>query len=217
VRILIAEDDPVASKVLRLTLEQVGHEVTVVADGAAAWQEIQARPVSVVVSDWMMPELDGLQLCSRIRELADRDYTYFILLTANHPGRENLTKAMDAGIDDFLQKPLDREAIWMRLRVAERILAFTRQIRQLGELLPICAYCKKIRDDGTYWKQFESYIQEHTGSNFSHGVCPECFEEQLKELDERKCARPALTVTPGSQRVYGYVSRPAVGVLPPIP
>jgi CheY-like chemotaxis protein len=193
-KILIAEDDPVASKVLRLTLEHGGHEVSVVANGAAAWDRLLSHPVSVVVSDWMMPELDGLQLCRRIRELMDRDYTYFILLTANHAGRENLSMAMDAGIDDFLQKPLDREAIWMRLRVAERILAFNRQVRQLGELLPICAYCKKIRDDGTYWKQFEAYIQEHTGSNFSHGVCPECFEQQLQELDLRKEPRPALTV-----------------------
>jgi CheY-like chemotaxis protein len=198
-KILIAEDDPVASKVLRLTLEQVGHEVIVVADGAAAWEVVLKQQVSVVVSDWMMPELDGLQLCRRIRELMERDYTYFILLTANHAGRENLALAMDAGIDDFLQKPLDREAIWMRLRVAERILAFTRQIRQLGELLPICAYCKKIRDDGTYWKQFESYIEEHTGANFSHGVCPDCFEQQLQELDDRKSARPVLTVAGESE------------------
>ena len=201
-KILIAEDDPVAAKVLRLTLEQGGHEVLVVANGAAAWEKILSHPVSVVVSDWMMPELDGLQLCRRIRELLDRDYTYFILLTANHAGRENLTLAMDAGIDDFLQKPLDRDAIWMRLRVAERILAFNRQVRQLGELLPICAYCKKIRDDGTYWKQFESYIQEHTGSNFSHGVCPECFEQQLQELDVRKNVRPMLTVAGGGQGPY---------------
>jgi DNA-binding response OmpR family regulator len=172
-KILIAEDDPVASKILRLTLEQVGHEVIVVSNGAAAWEAYLKEQVSVIVSDWMMPELDGLQFCRRVRERADRDYTYFILLTANHARRENLTLAMEAGIDDFLQKPLDREAIWMRLRVAERILSFTRQIRQLGELLPICAFCKKIRDDGTYWKQFEAYIQEHTGSNFSHGVCPD--------------------------------------------
>jgi len=195
-KILIAEDDPVASRILRLTLEQVGHEVVVVSDGAAAWDRFSTEPFSAVVSDWMMPEVDGLQLCRRIRERVDRDYTYFILLTANHARRENLTQAMEAGIDDFLQKPLDREAIWMRLRVAERILGFTRQIRQLGELLPICSFCKKIRDDGTYWKQFESYIQEHTGSAFSHGVCPECFEEQIKELDAKK-PRTGLTVVPG--------------------
>jgi CheY-like chemotaxis protein len=191
-KILIAEDDPVASKILRISLEQGGHEVLVVSDGAAAWEKFLETTVQVVVSDWMMPEMDGLQLCRRIRERMDRDYTYFILLTANHARRENLSQAMEAGIDDFLQKPLDREAIWMRLRVAERILGFTRQIRQLGELLPICSFCKKIRDDGTYWKQFECYIQEHTGANFSHGICPDCFEGQMSELEARK--RPPFTV-----------------------
>ena len=198
-KILIAEDDPVASRILSLTLEQVGHEAIVVQDGLAAWERFQAEPFSIVVSDWMMPELDGLQFCKRIRERAERDYTYFILLTANHARRDNLAMAMDAGIDDFLQKPLDREAIWMRLRVAERILAFTRQIRQLGELLPICAYCKKIRDDGTYWKQFEAYIQEHTGSHFSHSVCPDCFAQQMEELEGRKTPRPVLLVVPAAE------------------
>lgn len=184
--ILVAEDDPVASKILSLTLQQVGHEVIVVPNGAAAWEAFVENPVRLVVSDWMMPELDGLQLCRRIRERMDRDYTYFILLTANHAGRDNLALAMEAGIDDFLQKPLDREAIWMRLRVAERILRFTRQILQLGELLPICSYCKKIRDDDAYWQQFEAYIQEHTGTHFSHGVCPDCFDQQIRELDTKK-------------------------------
>ena len=178
-KILIAEDDPVASKILRLTIEHAGHDVVTVPNGAAAWLRFLDEPVGVVVSDWMMPEVDGLELCRRIREHIQREYTYFILLTANHAGRENLALAMEAGIDDFLTKPLDRDTIWMRLRVAERILGFTRQIRQLGELLPICAYCKKIRDDGTYWRQFEAYIQEHTGAHFSHGVCPECFEKEM--------------------------------------
>jgi sigma-B regulation protein RsbU (phosphoserine phosphatase) len=192
-KILIAEDDPVASKILRLTLEHVGHEVIVVSDGAAAWQRFLDEPIRIVISDWMMPEVDGLQLCRRIRERSDIEYTYFILLTANHARRENMAVAMEAGIDDFVTKPLDRDTIKMRLRVAERILGYTRQICQLGALLPICAFCKKIREDGAYWQQFEAYIQEHTGSHFSHGVCPECFEQQVRELDEKK-TRPVLSV-----------------------
>jgi YesN/AraC family two-component response regulator len=89
---------------------------------------------------------------------------------------------MDAGIDDFLTKPLDREAILMRLRVAERILEFTKQIRQLKQLIPICMYCKRVRDDTDYWDQVETYIHAHTGSNFSHGICPQCFDTQVESL-----------------------------------
>ena len=99
---------------------------------------------------------------------------------------------MDAGIDDFLAKPLDREAVMMRLRVAERILEFTTQIRQLKELIPICMYCKRVRDDQDYWQQVESYIHTYTGSNFSHGICPDCFNKQIGNLP----SRAGLTVTP---------------------
>lgn len=195
-KILIAEDDPVSVKILQFTLEHYGHEVVAAADGEEAWQLFDRDPVRVVVSDWMMPKVDGLELCQKVRSRPKTDYTYFILLTAINTGRENLRKAMDAGIDDFLTKPLDREAVLMRLRVAERILEFTTQIRQLKELIPICMYCKRVRDDQDYWQQVESYIHAHTGSNFSHGICPECFNKQIGILPSRS----GVTVIQPSQR-----------------
>ena len=191
-KILIAEDDPISVKILKVTLEHYGHEVLVAASGTEAWAMFDADPVRVVVSDWLMPEMDGLELCQKIRGRLKTDYTYYILLTAINTSRENLRQAMDSGVDDFLKKPLDREAIMMRLRVAERILEFTTQIRQLKELLPICMYCKRIRDDQDYWQQVESYIHTHTGSNFSHGICPDCFTKQMKVLPPR----PGMTVLP---------------------
>ena len=193
-KILIAEDDPVSVKILKFTLEHHGHEVVVATDGTEAWEKFDAEPVRVIVSDWMMPGLDGLQLCAKVRARAKTDYTYFILLTAINTGRENLREAMGAGIDDFLTKPLDREAILMRLRVAERILEFTTQIRVLKELIPICMYCKRVRDDSNYWDQVENYIHEHTGSNFSHGICPPCFDKQIGALN-----RAGLTITPSAE------------------
>jgi DNA-binding response OmpR family regulator len=184
-KILVAEDDPVSVKILQFTLQHWGHDVIVTPDGESAWQAFDREPVRVVVSDWMMPGLDGLELCERVRNRPKTDYTYFILLTAVNTGRANLRKAMDSGIDDFLTKPLDREAIFMRLRVAERILQFTSEIKLLKELIPICMYCKRVRDDHDYWQQVETYIHDHTGSNFSHGICPECFDKQVKALPER--------------------------------
>ena len=185
-KILIAEDDPVSSKILQLTLENGGHDVVAVTSGQAAWEAFDTDPTRVVISDWMMPEMDGLELCGKVRGRPKTDYTYFILLTAIHTGRENLRKAMNAGVDDFLTKPLDREGLMMRLRVAERIIEFTYQIRQLKELIPICMYCKKVRDDSNYWQAVESYIARHTGSSFSHGICPECFEQHVRMLPSEK-------------------------------
>jgi DNA-binding response OmpR family regulator len=179
-KILIAEDDAVSAKILQFALESAGHTVLVANSGAEAWVEFDREPVRVIVSDWMMPQLDGLDFCRKVRSRPKTEYTYFILLTANSTGRENLRKAMEAGVDDFLPKPLDREVILMRLRVAERIIEFATQIKQLKELIPICMYCKKIRDDENYWHAVESYISEQTGSNFSHGICPECFEKHVK-------------------------------------
>lgn len=190
-KILIAEDDVIAEKVLRLTLQVSGHEVVTARTGTEAWEMFDRDPVRVIISDWMMPGLDGLQLCQKVRQRPKTDYTYFILLTAINTGRDNLRQAMNAGIDDFLTKPLDREAILMRLNVAERILEFTTQIRALKELIPICMYCKRVRDDSNYWEQVEHYIHEHTGSNFSHGICPQCFDQQVGNY-----SRAALTVTP---------------------
>ena len=190
-KILIAEDDPVSVKILQFTLEHYGHEVIAAASGTEAWEKFDAEPVRVIVSDWMMPGLDGLQLCQKVRERPKTDYTYFILLTAINTGRDNLRQAMNAGIDDFLAKPLDREAILMRLRVAERILEFTTQIRVLKELIPICMYCKRVRDDSNYWDQVETYIHQHTGSNFSHGICPECYDKQVYILN-----RAGLNIVP---------------------
>ena len=179
-KILIAEDDAVSAKILQFALESAGHEVRATATGSEAWAAFDQEPVRVIISDWMMPDSDGLDLCRQVRGRAKTDYTYFILLTANHTGRENLRKAMDAGVDDFLPKPLDRETVLMRLRVAERIIEFSTQIRQLKELIPICMYCKKVRDDENFWHGVESYISQQTGSNFSHGICPECFEKHVK-------------------------------------
>jgi CheY-like chemotaxis protein len=181
-KILIAEDDPVSLTLLQATLESCGHDVVTSTSGEEAWEKLALEPARVIVSDWMMPGLDGLELCRRVRARPKSEYVYFILLTANHTGRENLRTAMNAGIDDFLAKPLDREAIFMRLRVAARILDFTTEIRVLKSLIPICMYCKKVRDDSDYWQQVDTYIHTCTGTNFSHGICPECLEKHLASL-----------------------------------
>jgi phosphoserine phosphatase RsbU/P len=178
-KILIAEDDPVAAKILQRTLELFSNEVMLASNGVEAWEAFDRNPVRIIVSDWLMPGLDGLGLCKKVRERQKTPYTYFILLSSQETSPENYDLATDAGVDDFLTKPLDRPTIRMRLRVAQRILRYTTEIRQLKDLIPICAYCRKIRNDGNYWQLVETYINETTGSNFTHGICPECAETLL--------------------------------------
>ena len=183
-KILMAEDEPVASKVLQRALELLGHQVVTASNGLEAWEAFDREPVRLIVSDWLMPGLDGLGLCKKVRERKKTPYTYFILLTSQETGPENYDLATEAGVDDFLTKPLDRATIRMRLRVAERILKFTTEIRQLKDMIPICAYCRKIRNDDNYWQMVETYINKETGSNFTHGICPECSKALLAQLNE---------------------------------
>ncbi len=205
-KILAVEDDAVSRAVLRKALRRLKHDVIEAADGEEAWEKLQAEPVRVVVSDWMMPRADGLDLCRRIRARPGKDYTYFILLSSRDATEENQRASAEAGVDDFLTKPLDLTELWTRLRVAERILHYTTQVRQLEELLPICSYCKKIRDDQNYWQQMEGYINERTGSEFSHSVCPDCYTHvvvpEIEKIKADAAAASAPRPTPTIERQH---------------
>ncbi|HEY8995283.1 MAG TPA: response regulator transcription factor [Lacunisphaera sp.] len=177
-KILIVEDDPIAGAVLEASLKALGHEVEVARDGEEGWRNFCETPRRLVISDWKMPGRDGLELCRDIRARGG-DYTYFILLSNLANSAENLDQAMEAGADDFLAKPAKAAELKARLRVAERILNYATQVRQLQGIIPICGYCRKMRDDQNYWSQVEEYISKQTGSEFSHGVCPDCYDRVL--------------------------------------
>ncbi|MBP7143370.1 MAG: response regulator, partial [Opitutaceae bacterium] len=188
-KVLAVEDDTTSRKILVQALQKLGHDVQEAIHGEEALSLLgDTDPPRVVVSDWTMPQMDGLQLVRKIRSRVNVEYTYFILLTAHSADEINQREATEAGVDDFLTKPVDLTELWMRLRVAERILRFTTQVRQLEAFLPICSYCKKVRDDGNYWQQIETYIDARTGSEFSHSVCPDCYTRviapELQKLKE---------------------------------
>jgi sigma-B regulation protein RsbU (phosphoserine phosphatase) len=187
-QILIADDDPVAAKVLHLTLKRLGHAVVITRSGTEAWEAFDRQPQRLIVSNWMMPGLDGLEFCRKVRTRQNTAYAYFILLTALDTSVENLKLATEAGADDFLTKPLQRTTIHMRLRVAERILSFTREIGQLRELIPICSWCHRVRQDRGYWERVEEYVGRRTGARITHGLCPECVKTQLAQLDGPRCS-----------------------------
>jgi phosphoserine phosphatase RsbU/P len=208
VRVLIAEDDVVSREFLAFTLRGWGYEVVQAGDGGAAWQALaQPHPPRLAILDWMMPHLDGLELCAKIRRSPPHCGTYIILLTARGKP-EDVVRGLRSGADDYLIKPFDREELRARLQVGQRVSdlqakltahvrelqAALRSVRKLQGLLPICAYCKKIRNDQNYWQQVEAYISEHTQAQFTHGICPECFEKiaphDLEKLPAGKRAEP---------------------------
>ena len=179
-RVLVAEDNPIPQKILASHLATEGFEVVTTNDGEEAWQRYNAEPFRIVVSDWLMPGLDGVQLCEQIRNRPDTPYTYFIMLTANTDEKRNYHIAMEHGVDDFLNKPLNRSELSIRLRVAERILNSTSRIEQLENILTICAYTKKFRIPDEGWQTIEEFMGRHLNIQLSHGIEPDYYEKVLK-------------------------------------
>jgi sigma-B regulation protein RsbU (phosphoserine phosphatase) len=194
-QILIAEDEPVSRRLLQKTLEHWGYEVVICEDGTSAWNALQAPDApNIAVLDWMMPGMDGPEICRGVRESGAQRQPYLMLLTSR-TRMQDVVAGLKAGADDYLTKPVDREELEARLSVATRVVQLQQRladrvveleeaisrVRQLQGLLPICAYCKRIRDDQNYWNQVESYIAEHLDVRFSHGICPSCLETVLKE------------------------------------
>ena len=206
-KILIAEDDAVSRRVLEVTLARFGHETLSVCDGEAAWAALGAPEApALAVLDWMMPGLDGVEVCRRARAAGSAGY--FILLTAKGE-KADLAEGFEAGADDYIVKPFDRLELKARVGAGARILELRQgladRVRELEEalanvkrlegLLPICSYCKNVRSGDDYWQRVESYVADHSDIRFSHGICPGCYDQIVQpQLDALKApaggARP---------------------------
>jgi phosphoserine phosphatase RsbU/P len=193
-KLLVAEDDPVSRRLLELTLSKWGYQLLIVEDGFQAWEVLrQADAPQLAILDWMMPGMDGIHICRAVRELSSEQAVYLILLTAKG-GKEDVIAGLEAGADDYLVKPFDRGELRARVRAGQRMIALQNaltdrvaeleeaaaHIKRLQGIIPICCYCKKIRDGDNYWQQVEAYISEHSEARFSHGFCPDCYDSILK-------------------------------------
>ena len=196
-QVVIAEDDRVTGEILARTLQRWNYATTLVGDGAEAWERLRvASEPTLAILDWMMPELDGPEVCRRVRRELPLANMYLMLLTARE-SRGDLVAGLDAGADDYITKPFDAEELRARVQVGVRVLTLQKSlaerveelqaalsnVKQLRGLLPICSYCKRIRGDDQYWQQLEGYIAEHSDAQFSHGICPTCYAAVSAELD----------------------------------
>jgi DNA-binding response OmpR family regulator len=197
---LIAEDDAVSRHVLQSVLTSWGYEVVVAKDGEEAWQALQAEDHPfLAILDWMMPGLDGPEICRKCRtELASKPI--YLILVTGRGNKDDLVRGLEAGADDYLTKPFDSKELLARVRVGARVVELQgnlaarvrelenalARVKQLQGLLPICMYCKKVRNDANYWQQVDAYISEHSEARFSHAICPDCDETFIQpELGHR--------------------------------
>jgi phosphoserine phosphatase RsbU/P len=195
VRILIAEDDSTSRAMLAAVLRKNGHEVVETRDGAEALRFMEADDAPrLAILDWLMPEMDGLQVCRRLRSAASGNPPYLIILTTC-AGSGAVVEGLDAGADDYLVKPYNSSELLARVHVGQRIVALQdaladkvhqlsdalAKIKTLHGILPICSFCRKIRDDEEGWRLLEEYVSAHADVLFSHGICPDCLQKMYPE------------------------------------
>jgi DNA-binding response OmpR family regulator len=194
---LIAEDDSVSRRLLQAALTKWGYDVVAVTNGREAWETLQQPEAPhLVILDWLMPDMDGVQICRQARQSPVLQNRYIILLTSRG-SKEDVVSGLEAGADDYVTKPFDHGELRARVQVGSRVVKLqaaladrvrelevaVANVRTLQGLLPICCYCKKIRDDGNYWHRVESYMTDHTNVRFSHGICPDCSDRLKSGVD----------------------------------
>ncbi len=199
-RILIAEDDLTSRIVLTGVLKKIGYEVVEAINGAAAWNILQQTDAPrLAILDWMMTEMQGLELVRRVRARQTDRPPNIIMLTARGE-KADIIAGLDVGANDYLAKPFDPGELRSRIEVGRRMVELQDaladkveelhraldQIKTLRGIVPICSNCKKIRDDQGYWSQVEVYVRDHTEAEFSHSICPECREKLYTELVRKK-------------------------------
>lgn len=196
-KVLIAEDDASTRMIYEKMLVKWGYTVVCAGDGIQAWEILQGEnPPKLVLLDWEMPGLDGLEICRRVRELTPATPIYTILLTGRN-SREDTVEGFNAGADDYIAKPFDSQELRARVRVAERMISVQQSlaekvqdlkyalehVRMLQGVIPICMHCRKIRQDDEAWAILEDYIERHSDARFSHGICPECRTTYYPSID----------------------------------
>ncbi|MFA6546836.1 MAG: response regulator [Limisphaerales bacterium] len=174
-KILVADDSRVSRNLAASILEDMDFEVLTAVDGLEAWKIFEREEIPLLVSDWMMPEMDGLELCSRVRAAAARrpGYTYIMMVTGLD-GLKNFVAGMSAGADDFIVKPFEPEMLRCRIRVAQRVLAMQHELRSLAAALPFCGECDAIRSDPASVQRMHDFLSAHPELKPVLGRCPAC-------------------------------------------
>lgn len=192
--VLVVDDIPTNLSALFKKLNQAGFKVLMADSGTFALSQAAIIQPDIILLDVMMPDLDGFTVCRRLKDdAATRDIPIIFMTALNDI--ESRLRGFAVGGVDYVTKPLRYPEVLARLNthLTNRILQKTlqekveqletvlAQVKTLQGLLPICAHCKKIRDDKGYWQQLESYLEEHSDVEFSHGLCPDCLKEHYPE------------------------------------
>ena len=201
IKVLVAEDDYLVGEEIQRELRTAGFEVVADANNGREAVDLTKRlNPDVVLMDIQMPVLDGLSAAREIQ----RDYPTPVVILTAHESEDLVEEASHAGVGAYITKPPERNEIHRAISIAmarhrdlmtirslyetvqaqnDEIEQAAKDIRTLEGIIPICAKCKKIRDDTGYWSQVEIYIQNHSEATFSHSLCPKCAEDIYNDMD----------------------------------
>jgi DNA-binding response OmpR family regulator len=189
--ILVVDDQPANLKVLLSFLQEHDYRVYMVDSGQRALDILPKIQPDLILLDVMMPGMNGFEICRRIKADKDLAALPIIFMTALDSVGDKVT-GFSAGAVDYITKPFQQTEVLARinthitLRKRERELEEAlEEIKKMTGILPICSYCKQIRNDEGYWQQVEEYISEHSEAMFSHGVCPACYRKEMKRLEAK--------------------------------
>lgn len=193
--VLVVDDQPANLKVLLSYLQDQGFNTLTATDGKRALYQISNFKPDIILLDVMMPGIDGFETCHRLKANKETADIPVIFITALSDVEDKI-KAFEAGGVDYVTKPFQHEEVLARLNAHLDIRSLQNEledknkelqkalddVKQLSGFIPICAACKKIRDDEGYWNQIDLYISQHSDAQFSHGMCPDCLKEFYPEF-----------------------------------
>jgi len=192
-RILVLDDDAVTRFTLESVIRGAGWSAVATGDPELAFEILtgpDAPPIALI--DWQMPTLSGVDLCRRVRQADPAARPYLIFVTANSTSND-IVIGLDAGADGYMTKPIAADELQARVRAGLRTIALQQDLRTrlqeaeaesvrtkpLRELLPVCCYCRRIRDEQQQWSTLEQYLMQRVDVRFTHGFCPSCFEHHV--------------------------------------
>ncbi|MBI5799682.1 MAG: response regulator transcription factor [Verrucomicrobia bacterium] len=192
-KILVADDDPIIRQVLMNLLSKWGYGVVPTTNGAEAWEVLQHdTDLRIGLFDWFMPEINGMELTRRIRDA--NIAPFYVMLCTARGGKDSLLDAFDAGVDDFISKPFDKEVLQARIKVGVRAVelqsyliqrlstaeASLAGVAQLKDFVHICSVCGSAKDLQDQWRKIELPFQIGTGETAFHTCCPDCREKMSR-------------------------------------
>jgi phosphoserine phosphatase RsbU/P len=193
-KVLVADDDEIIRVLISALLRSHGYDVELAADGTTAWEILRREDgPRIALLNWLMPGCDGVAICRAVRAKPELAGRHLILLTSRDTP-EHVVEGLRAGANDYMIKPFNKDELLARIDVGAKIVQLqselTQRVKDLEEalakvsqlqgLLPICSYCKNVRDDKNYWRRVEDYLCTHANVRCSHGVCPKCWDAVVK-------------------------------------